>query len=476
MKKNEQIKAFILCLLITFCIVLNRRVVHADVTDYPIIIKGSELALFAGKPVGLIYVLVYENEQWKRIPFQLDERYEITLNTCLPVLQLPNYDQHLTYQFSDERGDGLTDEDEIVFMVGDGMAAQAPLCSWPKYSQLEDIRYEVKIHEAHGLAIGYCYIYSATSVLPVAGIDDYVNYDFNIINSIIEDTNVDTDYYSVHYSARWRLDQVKVKTLMGGSNTDMIDRVKHRVIITKNGYGLETEQTWGVASCFLGHKDGLIRVIREVQGSASGVNTTQTTYFYKKQYIERVNLRVHSLSGPAILTYIDFNASTNPLTYYSHNYPSGVTIDGIQDTLSNSPDDWSMVSHSSMGSLFSHFKEVKPIPARLKERFWWDDSGFNDQTGDDEPGRYGCPGIKYTDIEDTDNGNEAVVVTTTIISSAGADYADALDLALEMEYPPYAELKSQSREICDNPTPKANDSIYTTSIRNKPINVKMERI
>jgi len=39
-----------------------------------------------------------------------------------------------------------------------------------------------------------------------------------------------------------------------------------------------------------------------------------------------------------------------------------------------------------MGSLFYDFKEVKPMPLGFKEKFWWDDSDFNDQTGDDERG------------------------------------------------------------------------------------------
>jgi hypothetical protein len=71
--------------------------------------------------------------------------------------------------------------------------------------------------------------------------------------------------------------------------------------------------------------------------------------------------------------------------------------------------------------------------------FFFEDASFNDTTGDDEPGRYGCHGIFLSQIASTDEpGDEAVIVQTIRPLPAGSGNQGAA-LAAEIELPPFGE-------------------------------------
>jgi hypothetical protein len=93
-------------------------------------------------------------------------------------------------------------------------------------------------------------------------------------------------------------------------------------------------------------------VLREVQGAASGVNTTHTLSFYGVLFEERVNLRVHAI--PNVVSFADYDASVATeglLTYYNPTNALGVTIDGVADPgLDTTLHAWEMVSHPSAGA------------------------------------------------------------------------------------------------------------------------------
>lgn len=418
---------------------------RGDVLELPVVVRGDQLPLWAGQPVGEIHALVYEAaaDAWTSIPYQIDERVAVELATCLNDPAFGNVDPHLSYVFSGAEGNGLDGDDEIVFLAGDAAGDAAPTDAWP--SGADDARYELRIDDGLGSTLGYAYLFSAAAPPAPPDPTDYVALSFVPIGPTLEDTAITTARYAAHTGGRWRLDAIAVPVSGGGSGVDLIDRLKFREATSANGSGGETEETWDQLSCFLGQKDGTVRVLREVQGAASGVNTTHTLSFYESLFEDRVNLRVHAI--PNVLSFVDYNASlaaTSLLTYYNPGNAAGVTIDGQPDpgmdlTLYR----WEMVTHPTAGALFFHRDEPIPVPAQARSMFFFEDDSFADSTGDDEPGRYGCHGAFLSQIASTDApGDEAVIVATTRALPAGTGNVGAA-LADELESPPFAAASVQ---------------------------------
>ncbi|MFW9770418.1 MAG: hypothetical protein ACFFEM_16485 [Candidatus Thorarchaeota archaeon] len=438
-----------LCLVAVSLVVFGAsgRIARGDRLDMPVVVTGHQLTLWASRPIGEVYAFVYEatSGTWATIPYQIDERVWVELATCLNDPSYGNVDQHLSYVFSGTEGNGLDDDDEIVLLAGDAAGDQAPVTAWPSGTQ--DVRYQLRIDDGLGATLGYAYLFTATAPPAPPDPTDYVQLSFVPIDATLEDTTIATDRYSAHYSGRWRLDQLAIPPTGGGSGADMIDRLKFREATSANATGGETEETWDQFSCFLGQKDGPVRVIREIQGAASGVNTTHTVSLYESLFDDRVNLRVHAI--PNVVSFVDYNASittTSALTYYNPTNGSGVTIDGQPDpgmdlTLNN----WEMVSHPAVGALFFHRAEPIPVPAQSRSMFFFEDDDFVDTTGDDEPGRYGCHGVFMSQIASTDEpGDEAVLVLTTRPLPAATGNQGAT-LASEVGNPPFAVAAAQTR-------------------------------
>jgi hypothetical protein len=327
-------------------------VAHGDRLELPVVLTGDQLPLWSGKPVADVYALVFEaNAQtWAPIPYQIDERVWRDLATCLDDPAYGNVDPHLSYAFDAAEGNGLDIDDEIVFLAGDAAGDRAQPSDWP--AGTDDTRYEVRIDDGLGATLGYAYLFTAATPPTPPDVTDYVDLSFTPIDETLEDTAIATDRYTAHYSGRWRLDALAVPPAAGGSGADLIDRLKFREATSGNATGGETEETWDRLSCLLGQKDGPVRVLREVQGVASGVNTTHTLSFYGALFEDRVNLRVHAI--PNVVSFVDYDASVATgglLTYYNPTNALGVTIDGVADPgLDTTLHDWEMVSHPSAGA------------------------------------------------------------------------------------------------------------------------------
>jgi hypothetical protein len=418
---------------------------RGDRLELPVVLSGDQLPSWAGAPVADVYALVFEatSQTWAPIPYQVDERVWLDLATCLDDPGYGNVDPHLGYVFGGVEGNGLDADDEIVFLSGDAAGDRAPVSAW--LAGTDDARYEVRIDDGLGATLGYAYLYTADAPPTLPDPTDYVDLSTVPIDETLEDTAIATDAYALHYSGRWRLDALAVPPAGGGSGADLIDRLKFREATSDNATGGETEETWDQFSCLLGQKDGPVRVLREVQGAASGVNTTHTLHFYAALFQDRVNLRVHAI--PNVVSYVDYNASIatgGSLTYYNPTNPLGVTIDGVADPgLDTTLHAWEMVSHPSAGAVFFHRAEPIPVPALSRSMFFFEDASFTDTTGDDEPGRYGCHGIFLSQIASTDEpGDEAVIVQTIWPLPAGSGNQGA-PLAAEIELPPFGEATMQ---------------------------------
>jgi hypothetical protein len=418
--------------LVLAVLVGSGGIARGDRLELPVVLTGDQLPLWSGEPVADVYALIFEatSQTWAAIPYQIDERVWLDLATCLDDPGYGNVDAHLSYAFDGVEGNGLDLDDEIVFLAGDAAGDRASLSAWP--AGTDDARYEVRIDDGLGATLGYAYLFTAATPPTPPDATDYVDLGFAPIDETLEDTAIATDRYIAHYSGRWRLDALAVPPAAGGSGTDLIDRLKFREATSGNATGGETEETWDQLSCFLGQKDGPVRVLREVQGAASGVNTSHTLSFYAALFQDRVNLRVHAI--PNVVSYVDYNASIAAgglLTYYNATNPLGVTIDGVVDPgLDTTLQAWETVSHPSAGAIFFH-------------RVFFEDASFSDTTGDDEPGRYGCHGVFLSQIASTDEpGDEAVIVQTTWPLPAGSGNLGA-SLAEEIEAAPFGEAQVQ---------------------------------
>jgi hypothetical protein len=380
----------------------------AAANDFPIIVKGDQLPLFGGRPVDEIYVFVYEaaTGSWKRIPFQIDERVVVMVNelsgqgseSCVYTPRgSGDRTPYLSYVFEGIEGNGLDNDDELVFMTADARGDRAPFGSRPPGA--DEIRYELELRDGAGSMLGYAYLFTASAPPAPAPSTDYVAMDYRPAGGVVEDTTLLTERYRAHYVGRWTMDGLAVPVSGGGNNTDMIDRVKMGVVWNPaTGQSMESEETWDLSSCFLGRKNGPIRVIRDVVGAASGPETTRTDIFYRTMFTTHFELRVHPMTGSDIHYCVDYNAAATPLTYYNPFNPTGVIIDGLADPGMNMTlGPWEMVTHPVSGALFFNFAEPLPIPTGSRAMFWLDDKTFPDYYGND-PGWYGSHGFFLWDI------------------------------------------------------------------------------
>ncbi len=382
-----------------------------------VVLTGDGFPSFMGAPVDSLYVLAWNGATWSAVPFQIDEKQVITLLTCLGDSIYGNIDIETTYVYSGPEGNGLDDNDELVFLGRHGGldAAAAP---WP--AGTDTVRYHIELTDPVLGGTTHAYLFRATTPpVPPSSID-LVSYSYTPIDTLREETTVLGESYSLHYGARWRLDSLRILSAGGGDGTNLIDRMKFREATNlPDATGGETEETWDLFSCLLGCKDGPVRAIREIQGAASGVNTTYIAFFLPEHFKVRTNLRVHPV--PNIVSFVDYHSAAAPLIWYNPYNRSGIIIDGVADTHRNpalAP--WEIVSHPSHGALFIYRDEPIPLPAASRSSFWWDDATFVDATGDDEPGRYGSPGIVFENVSDTDTpGNEARIEMTLLALPAG---------------------------------------------------------
>ncbi|MCA9734301.1 MAG: T9SS type A sorting domain-containing protein [Deferribacteres bacterium] len=409
----------------------------------PVVIKGENITELLGSKPNQLFGYAYDaaSNSWRQIPFQVDERRRVDTTVpgpfwqdgdvggamvdVPPSLAKGNPEETMATHPAEDllyvgEGNGIygslqaedsdksfDQDDEICFMVEDaGDKAPGPEDSW--VADTEAKRVEVKVTDPLDNSTGYVYIY-VSSKLSFKG-QNSVSYAL-VPPDVEHAADIESDYYIMHYSRRWVLDEVRVKSALGGKGVDLIDQIKFRAYaLTPQN---ETEEFWsdGPGVCgfssgkgcskYVGHKTGPVRAIRQIQGAASGPTTSYQAIFYNKMLSMQINYRVHSL--PNLWYYMDYSPSVSNIMYYDANN-SSVKIDGKQDNVSQGkPSTWSQVS-SDEGSLvmWADVHEFAAAGTNVIEPYYLDNSGFNDQTGDDGKA-YGNHGLHFEDIPDHDN-------------------------------------------------------------------------
>jgi len=119
--------------------------------------------------------------------------------------------------------------------------------------------------------------------------------------------------YRMDSLGNWAYDKLYVGETGQSSGEDVLDLWKWRIDDPTEHEGYwdlrHGEDGGGGCAVWHGYIDGAVRVVRVIQGAASGGTTTKYEFAYPGEVHERVHLRVHPVGGP-IYAYLDLHEPT----------------------------------------------------------------------------------------------------------------------------------------------------------------------
>jgi uncharacterized repeat protein (TIGR01451 family) len=317
---------------------------------------------------------------WEQIPVQVDEREVMDMNraytTSRPNCSDPCYSNppasdpsHQHPEFTDpdtfvgpDSNPTLDADDEVALMAADaGGPRTTPYA--PEGVDPESA-VEVQITDPIDGGVGYAYLFEDTGGLDPAAGKDYVDYEFNLVNSPYKtgaynplDTDgrtvlgngmnfgprpetsfAQTDNYKRGFTDRWYDNELRV---LRGSATgvDILDRHDDQ-FDAADASCVRTQDTFRRGEgAFIVNTDGPVRAIRDFIGANSGPHVQRQHIFYDS--VEHINtfLRVHPI--PGVVDFFDYSEAGIGLTYengvmtptgvVSGTPAGGVTIDGVPD-------------------------------------------------------------------------------------------------------------------------------------------------
>ncbi len=166
----------------------------------------------------------------------------------------------------------------------------------------------------------------------------------------LDTATVETPRYSFRYDGRWLMTGISISPdnrglTRGDYGPNLVDRWKARAFAQDPSSktpccGFEEEDThWGGSSTLMGELVGPVRAIRATWGADSGTNVVRMETFYADQVRQKTWLRVHVIPPlDGIYAQWDFRAG-RMTRYYNPNEPSGVAVDGRNDTVFGNLDD-----------------------------------------------------------------------------------------------------------------------------------------
>jgi hypothetical protein len=373
----------------------------------PVVLNGSGIPSFAGIDPDLLVAFRYDGG-WQQIPVQVDERdtkyFEDIYQDSEPWSGDPVTGvSELVYvdpgTFTGPDSDPTLDaNDEVAFMVKDtGGRASSP--SAPA-GTVAGTGIEIRVADPlDSGALGYVYLFRSDGTLDPGAGQQYVSYVFNLLSGDYletydtlhgpnpENSEVTTACYSDHFSDRWINDEMRV-TAGSASGVDILDRHKN---LFAPGVCTRSEDTFSNAEgAFIANKSGPVRAIRSYIGANSGPLTQRDHIFYEGRQDVRTYLRVHAISG--IMDFFDYSPEASGMTYYNELNTSGVTIDGVPDSVVAGESQWEMVT-GSQGSLVMVGSVLTNVSGLTPTSYYLDDvtPGVTQCTGDDYA--YGSSGL-----------------------------------------------------------------------------------
>ncbi len=389
----------------------------------PVVCLGSQFPAYvsAQRDVDNMFIWAWREGGWKQVVFQIDEANGTFVRRdtggALGI--------HKNFYMADN---GYIDnDDEICFMANEtGDRVNIPM--WAPGANTSVQRYEITVTDPLDTTKkGWAYMFYHDTP-PTWTTVDYVSW--------TEATNyVDAYGYSINYfddvAKRISFNDMRVKSSLGGTNTDFVDRDKKVVNVAvtidpvRSEYGSstrgietyypgQTSSTWDWQYYDdYGIRDGPVRVVRHIRwgfGSANAFNMSDKMGFrahmeykyYSNMYVEDEYILVQTTGAKSNYYYrsVDHAAAACPMAYYNSESGTG-TINGNtgDDSVPTTLMLWDQVS-SPHGSYFTRYKPCTfsgegtyPI---TKTTRWIDNSAATDTDGTRtgaEAGRYGEHGL-----------------------------------------------------------------------------------
>lgn len=395
----------------------------------PVVCLGSQFTSYVTnmRDVDNIFVWAWRDGDWRQVVFQIDEANGTFLNRAGTGSAGPHK------QFYIPDNGWLDNDDEICFMANEtGDRVNVPI--WAPGANTSIQRYEITVTDPLDTTKkGWVYMFYHDTP-PVWTAVDYASW--------TESTNFVNNYgYSLDYldseTRQLAFMEMKVKSTIGGTNTDIVDREKKLVRLE---VGIDPERceygtsTRGLETYYpgvldddptylneYGVKDGRVRVLKHIRwgfGSANLFDLSdkmgwrgQVEYkYYSNMYAEDEIISDNSNGAVTRSFYrsIDHSATATPMSYYNSQSGTG-TINGdtVGDNVPSATATWSQIS-STHGSYVTRYKigafSGAPADIQITTR-WIDNSAATDTDGTRtgaEPGRYGENGISwYAPTDDT---------------------------------------------------------------------------
>jgi len=358
----------------------------------PVVIQGSSLTDFQGRPVNTIVGFRFDNG-WYQIPIQIDEckyvDYGIVYNTDPVGVGTVSYVDPYTYTGGDS-DPSFDSNDELVFMAKDA-GNLAPVGTSLPAGVVPGSGLQLRLDDPLDDGVGFVYLFETDgSLTPDAGAD-YVSYDFDLLAGTYpydyeldkgpnpEDSLASSALYETHFSDRWIRDETRVHA-GGASGVDILDRQKS---LFGPGVCQRSEDTFSAGEgAFFANLDGPVRCIRSYMGANSGPLTQRLHLFYEARQDITTFLRVHAIAG--MMELYDYSPAASGMTYYNSLNTGGVIIDGVPDTLTAGLPLWEMVS-GAQGTLVITSVVETDIDPFAPTHYYNDDTtpDYKQCTGDD---------------------------------------------------------------------------------------------
>jgi hypothetical protein len=383
----------------------------------PVVFEGIRLTAWSGvkdlRQIGL-FRYVAATSSMEAIPFQIDKRRKINLKFNVNDPLGPAGDINVCeYGYFRELGvsagssddnfasDNLQLTDEVVFMLSDAGAVQAPREAWLSDPNVNLERYEITISDPRTGAVRWVYAFLWNSGTPTRSPKKYISWTYDPQTPICTayqnantcgtasgnraDVPSSQVVHQLHFQKNWVTDAYQVNPSILFLS-DMIERYEYQ-------QAGENEDTWSnlgiprFLGVFTNNTDKPVRVIRGVQGAQSGVHTTKYEYVYATQFVSRVNLRVHMLPGLDAEVKQDATITEDLIqavlwTETSFGVPPTQpairdTIDGLeplqeQVDQNSTYADWTELPSSMRGTYLHFFKDLRAIPAEERHYTYLD--------------------------------------------------------------------------------------------------------
>lgn len=373
----------------------------------PVVLTGATVPSLVGIPPGDVVAFRWAGA-WEQVPVQVDERTLVDLNqpfgpyTCSgnpncfglpsPGLIALQYTDATTYTGADPIST-LDEDDEIVFMAKDTGDRPATFAEPPGVVAGSGV--EVHVTDPLDGSEGWVYLFRQAGGLDPSAGATYVDYDFQLLSGSYlatyqrnggpnpEDSSIASSFYARHFSDRW-LDDGLTIAAGSASGADVLDR--HMVSV----FGcFRTEDTFDAGEgCFVANKNGPVRAIRSYMGANSGPHTQRQHLFYERREDVQTFVRVHSISG--LLFFHDYSPAATGMVYRNDNNPTGVTIDGVPDTVTSGSFTWETVDGPQGGLTMLTVVDTN-ISGLTYTSSYLDNAGAAQCTGDSST--YGASGL-----------------------------------------------------------------------------------